>query len=305
MIAVRRAWLAGVLLLMSGTETVAQAQPPGFPDGSPKPAGADQPKVPPISAEYARCMETGIALVNAKQYRKARTQFESAVTIAEKHGTIDVQLAQSLSWLACTLTALKKYDEAEPVYKRSLTIYEKAWGNDHQIVANVLGGLAGNDRYQKKYAEAETLYQRALAIYVKTWGPKNAKVAQTYGHLASLYADQEQFAKAESFRQKALETYEAVWGEKDPAILEHRMELAKLKRALGKNVEAERLYRRTYEILVELKGPNHPAVAVVLDTYADLLRKEKRDADAEKLETRARSIRAQQVAGASSSKTRR
>ena len=72
MIEVRRAWLAGVLLVVSGAATSAQTQPPGFPAGRPTPADAEQPKVPPIAAEYARCMESGIALVNAQQYKKAR-----------------------------------------------------------------------------------------------------------------------------------------------------------------------------------------------------------------------------------------
>jgi tetratricopeptide (TPR) repeat protein len=55
-----------------------------------------------------------------------------------------------------------RYAEAEPLYKRSLAIREKALGPDHPDVALSLNNLAGLYDNQGRYAEAEPLYKRSL-----------------------------------------------------------------------------------------------------------------------------------------------
>ena len=54
--------------------------------------------------------------------------------------------------------------QAEPLYKRALTIAEKALGPDHPNVAMSLNNLAALYRATKRDKEAETLEQRATRI---------------------------------------------------------------------------------------------------------------------------------------------
>src|SRR2546422_7420029 len=70
-----------------------------------------------------------------------------------------------------------KYSEAEPLYRRSLAIREKALGPDHPHVAVSLNNLAAPYVTQGKYSEAEPLYRRSLAIYEKALGPDHPHVA--------------------------------------------------------------------------------------------------------------------------------
>ena len=70
----------------------------------------------------------------------------------------------TLNNLASVYQAQGKYAEAEALYKRALAIREKALGQDHPDVADILNNLAIVYENQGKYAEAEGLYQRALAI---------------------------------------------------------------------------------------------------------------------------------------------
>ena len=55
-----------------------------------------------------------------------------------------------------------RYADAEPLYKRSLAIREKALGPDHPDVATSLNNLAELYRAQGRYADAEPLYKRVI-----------------------------------------------------------------------------------------------------------------------------------------------
>ena len=57
-----------------------------------------------------------------------------------------------------------KVDQAEPLFRRSLAIHEKALGPDHPDTAAALNNLAVLYDEQGKYGKAEPLYQRSLAI---------------------------------------------------------------------------------------------------------------------------------------------
>ncbi len=88
--------------------------------------------------------------------------FWLALDHPEKGGT--------LNDLARLYESQGRYAEAEPLYKRSLAIREKALGPDHPDVAAMLNDLAVLYASQGRYAEAEPLYKRSLAIREKVLG---------------------------------------------------------------------------------------------------------------------------------------
>ena len=73
----------------------------------------------------------------------------------------------SLNILANSYSNQGKYDEAEPLYKRSLKILEKALGKEHPHVAASLNNLAELYRQIGKEDEAERLEARAQKIRSK------------------------------------------------------------------------------------------------------------------------------------------
>jgi tetratricopeptide (TPR) repeat protein len=64
----------------------------------------------------------------------------------------------------------RRYNEAEPLFLRSLAIWEKSLGKNHPDVATSLNNLAELYDVQGKYVEAEPLYQRSLVIREKALG---------------------------------------------------------------------------------------------------------------------------------------
>ena len=154
------------------------------------------------------------------------------------------------------------YAEAEPLYRRSLAIKEKAFGPEHPDVALSLNNLALLYDAQGNYAEAELLYRRALTINEKTLGPEHPDVATNLNNLAWLYHNQGDYAEAEA-----------------------------LYRLQGDLVDADTLYVQALSIFEGTLGPEHPIVATLLDRYVILLREAGRTEEAHSVEARAEAIR--------------
>jgi tetratricopeptide (TPR) repeat protein len=74
-------------------------------------------------------------------------------------------VATSLNNLARVYKAQGDYAKAEPLYKRSLAIREKALGPDHPDVATSLENLASLYRASERHTEAEALEARAAKIW--------------------------------------------------------------------------------------------------------------------------------------------
>jgi tetratricopeptide (TPR) repeat protein len=66
-----------------------------------------------------------------------------------------------LNNLALLYQAKGRYPDAEPLYKRSLAIIERAFGPDHPDVARSLNNLVDLYQAEGHYAEAEPLYKPA------------------------------------------------------------------------------------------------------------------------------------------------
>src|SRR5262249_30174990 len=87
--------------------------------------------------------------------------------------------------LASFYKDLHKYEEAESMYRRALSILEKFLGSDHRDVTSPLYWLSCLYHDRGKYDEAEALYQRGKAIHDKY--RKSQQVISTLDDLRSLY----------------------------------------------------------------------------------------------------------------------
>jgi len=127
-------------------------------------------------------------------------------------------VATALNNLAGLYRAQGQYARAEPLYRRSLAIWEKAFGPDHSVVATGLNNLAMLHRAQGQYAEAEPLYKRSLAIREKAFGPDHPDVALSLNNLALLYHSQGKYTQAEPLYKRALAIYEKALGLDHPDV---------------------------------------------------------------------------------------
>ena len=134
------------------------------------------------SAAWDAYMRDGTSAFERGDYSTASRLFELAIKGAESFGAQDLSLARALTNLANRYWALGRYADAEPLYKSSLAICERALGPEHPDVAASVTDLAMLYHIEGRYADAEPLYKRSLAIREKALGPEHPDVAD------SLYA---------------------------------------------------------------------------------------------------------------------
>ncbi len=162
--------------------------------------------VPPVGAdehldEWERLYTQATENYQAAKYDLAAKLAKKQLALAEKH--LPSHVATSLNNLGALYNEQGLYALAEPLYKRSLAIVEKALGPNHPRVATGLNNLALLYKTQGKFALAEPLYKRALAIHEKALGPDHPQVAIGLSNLADLYRATDREAEAEKLEKRA------------------------------------------------------------------------------------------------------
>ncbi len=111
--------------------------------------------------------EAGREAYRQGNYAEAEKQWLVALQEAEKFGPEDPRLATSLNNLVELYHDQGKYTVAELLYKRLLTISEKALGAEHPDVAQTLENYAGLLREMWREEDASIMEARAKAIREK------------------------------------------------------------------------------------------------------------------------------------------
>jgi tetratricopeptide (TPR) repeat protein len=122
------------------------------------------------------------------RYSEALSLFLTAVQQAEKFGTQDVRLAESLNGLAEVYRCEQNHAAAEPRARQSLAILERAVGPFHNAVIPSLVNLAGITAATGQYTEAEQVYRRILSL---RWGAPGSgigadRVLENFAEVLSL-----------------------------------------------------------------------------------------------------------------------
>jgi CHAT domain-containing protein/Tfp pilus assembly protein PilF len=182
-----------------------------------------------------------------------------------------------------------RYSDAEPLFKRSLAISEKALGPDHPDVANFLLNLANLYQAQGRYSDAAPLFKRSLAISEKALGPDHPDVADSLNNLADLYQAQG-YRDAEPLYKRSLVIREKALGPDHPSVAASLNNLADLYHHQGRYSDAEPLFKRSLAIREKALGRDHPDVATSLNSLAALYYDQGRNGDAEPLFKRSLAI---------------
>jgi len=183
------------------------------------------------------------------------------------------------------------YREAEPLFKQSLEIRRKIYGEYHPNVATSLNNLALLYYEESKYNEAEPLYKQALEIIKKIHGEYHPNVATSLNNLAELYLKKGRYDEAEPLFKQSLEIFRKIYGEYHPNVATSLNNLALLYYEEGKYGEAEPLFKQSLEINRKIHGEYHPDVATSLNNLALLYYEEGKYGEAEPLYKRSLEIR--------------
>jgi CHAT domain-containing protein/Tfp pilus assembly protein PilF len=231
-------------------------------------------------SEWRAHVDAAKAAHERRDYKDAASRFEAALREAELFGAYDPRLAVSYSNLAGMYHTLGRYQEADTLYRRSLSIFERVAGSEHPEVANTLGELANLLRTVGRFPEAEQANRRVLRIFEKAYGPDHPRIARTLNNLGAVYGTQGRYSEAEPLYRRALAMYERTLGPEDAEVGVSLNNLASLFLTQGRLVEAEPLYRRALQVYQRALGADHPRVGATLHNLGTLYRAQGRLAQA-------------------------
>ncbi|MCW5212814.1 tetratricopeptide repeat protein [Desulfobulbus sp. TB] len=206
-------------------------------------------------------------------YSKAEYWFSRLLAIREIGEEENAELGTALHNVAGLYYKQGRYDEAEPLYKRTLKIREKQLGKEHPDVAESLNNLALLYYEKGRHDEVELLLKRALEIREKQLGKEHPDMAESLNNLALLYYEKGRHDEAELLLKRALEITEKALGKEHPdgATILHN--LALLHDAQDRYDEADPLYQRCLSILHTVFPDGHPNIKAGQANY-DTLKKE-------------------------------
>ncbi|KAL4937305.1 hypothetical protein BDV06DRAFT_215976 [Aspergillus oleicola] len=177
--------------------------------------------------------------------------------------------------------------EAEEIYQRAMTGYEKAVGPDHTSILDTVNNLGNLYYNQGRLKEAEAMLQQALAGYKNTLGPDHTSTLGTVNNLGVLYWNQGRLKKAEEMYQQALAGKENALGPDHTSTLNTVSNLGILYSNQGRLKEAEEMYQQALAGKENTLGPDHTSTLDIVNNLGVLYWNQGRLKEAEDLYQRA------------------
>lgn len=141
----------------------------------------------------------------------AEVAWLAALEEAEDYGQHSPRLTTTLEGLSEVYWLEGKFEQAAPICRRLLRIYEATLGKEHLDVGIIANNLAMLYHSWQKYDEAENYYKRALEIKRKAMGPDHPDVITLLSNYAALLQKQNRTMDAERLKTEAEDVSENSW----------------------------------------------------------------------------------------------
>lgn len=217
----------------------------------------------PFLSDKARSLMVLASIEKSFDLEASEGHYQDALNLIDTLAGGRPDLAcEALEKYAELLLQERKFDEAEPIFKRAVTACEKAHGADHPSVAERLSEFSLLYRRKENYAEAERLLRRALAIQENTIGVDTAAFLTTVHRLAAVLADQKRYKEADELYQEILPKLKTRFGPDHPFIADTMDNWANyVEEARGKD-EADELRTSARVMRRKIAGQLTPATSL-------------------------------------------
>ncbi len=226
---------------------------------------------PRLHARLASTM--GLVYYNLGHYEDARQLLADARLDLRRHlgGKADLQLATLGNDLAATLMAQEELAQAETLFRESLAIKQRLYGEDAAEVLDTLNNLATLAARRGDVDAAEDLYRQSLKIRLTQDPPVPRDIATSHSHLGLLLLDKGDYQDAEAHYREALAIRRQLFGSRHTKVAIVLNNLGMTLQARGKIAESEAVYREALEIRLTRLGERHHRVAATQTNLASLL----------------------------------
>jgi tetratricopeptide (TPR) repeat protein len=239
-------------------------------------AGPLYQRAAPLISQFAGedSMDFVKMLANLAMFDFDSGKFEAAIENDRKALAIEakvpvangVERAMVLNNLGLALSGLKRFSEAEPLYRQALAIWRTIPGA-RSHVAETLSNLSILERETGQLDVARQHAAEAMQIVQSV--PDNdalmAAIAQSLGMVA---CSQGNLNEAHGWYQRSADIWLKTVGNRHPSYASALSNLASLETRRKHYKKAQALYQQVYEIDRNCLGPSHPRVAADLSNLA-------------------------------------
>lgn len=191
----------------------------------------------------------GALYCNIREPSRATPLLERGLEIREQIlGSNHPLITSSLDNLADALIQQQRLDQAETIYRRSLSLLENQ--SEHTLLAMTSSKLADlYFRKLRKLQQAEELYWQALVAWKRAPEHDHPQIGLTLTGLAEVYLAQHRYAEAEPLLKQALEIQQTALGLDHPQVAKVLLDYASLLRKQHRQREAAPMEKRAKNII--------------------------------------------------------
>ena len=180
-------------------------------------------------------------------------------------------LGRLLNILGEGYRGLGMYEEGRKILQRALEVRRRAFGEEHEAVAESLNSLGLVLLEQGALDDAEGAVGRALEIQIRRFGEEHEAVAESLNSLGRIRRRQGQAAAAVSLFNRSLTLRRRLLGEPQRELSISLNNLGLLLHEMGQREEARPLLEEALQQRLELFGERHVLVANSRQNLALLL----------------------------------
>jgi tetratricopeptide (TPR) repeat protein len=164
-----------------------------------------------------------------------------------------------------------EYDEAERLYRQTLALRRKLFGEEAPRLAITINNLATLLRDKGNYEEAETLFRQSLAMRRKQFGDEHPEVGTALHNLGSLLYRRGEYDQSENLQRQAIAVHQKSLKPDHWMIHRNRRELGACLIKLKRYGEAEEELLTAHAGLKAALGNQHErtqrAVSLLVELY--------------------------------------
>jgi len=230
-------------------------------------------------------VDTALSKMNIANLHRDRGDYKAAHPLYQQSlNALESQLKQDDPDLTLVLVPfgefyriVAEYDIAERYFKRSLFLYEKRFGSEHQNVVLLLGKMVALYIQTGNFKAADDCISRMQQLQKKierNLPIDNLDVVTIHSNLGRLYFDRGQYAEAEHEYQRVLSIRQEKLGAKHALVALSLNNLAGLYSEQDLFIKADEYYQKALEIYRTLDdGTPRPGMADVLSNVGSLYMK--------------------------------
>jgi len=197
----------------------------------------------------------------AGKLERAMAECQQALALAERHhGREHLLVGRALRSLADVYVKQGKYAQAEPLYLRSISIYEKN-APDGNVLPSVLNQLGLLYNEQRRDKEALAAYERALILHEAVDGPDHSRTVTVRHNIALMHAHSGRHDEAIRLLKLVLAARERTHGTDHIEVADALATLGYVYGEAGDEKSAEPYLRRALAMRESQLGKHHPSVA--------------------------------------------